>query len=155
MKLPIRDYVALGLVSPAFAFRWARRKWWDKGRGAEERHHHMLNYLMLVGYDYDGYNLNAYDGERTNHVFWCGNWPYAYGDYSMVYDDEHGVKVLRYDQSTASLRNVILCRQMERKRWETNPTIGPSPLYTVKGALTGWARYWAGWLRYILSSKIK
>lgn len=155
MRLPFRDYVALGLVSPAFAFRWANRKWWNKGVGAEDRHHQMLSYLMLMGYDYDGYNLSTYDDARTNHVFWCGNWPYAYGLYAMVYDDEHGVKVLQYGVETASLRNVILCRKMERQRWAADHTTGPNPSHTVRGVLTGWALYWAGWLRSILSSKTK
>ena len=147
MKLPLRDYLALGLIAPAFVLRWCIRRWWDYSLGNEERHHQMLNYLVLMGYEFDGFNLNAYDSERTNHVFWCGNWPYAYGSYAMVFDGAEGVEIHRYGMETASLRNVILCRQMERAKWDSNPNTGRNLLHTVKGSMMGWVDYWAGWLR--------
>ena len=142
MKLPLRDYLALGLYAPAFAVRWFVRRN-NHVRHQEERHNQMLNYLMLMGYKYDGYNLSAYDSERTNHVFWCGNWPYAYGDYAMVFDGAEGVEIYQYGLETTSLRNVILCRQMERSKWKNNSVVRPS---TLVATMTAWVGYLAGWL---------
>lgn len=125
MRLPLTDYLALGLMAPVFMWRWFIR-YYDRSMYEEERHHLMLQYFMLMGCDYNGYDLAAYDDDRTKHMFWCENWPYAYGDYSVAYDNAGGYAVHQYGIETASLRNVILTRQLEIAKWDNKRNIGPS-----------------------------
>lgn len=143
MRLPVRDYMALGLMAPAFLVRRVAR-WAGRTQHREERHYHMLSYLMLTGYDYDGFSISAYDDGRTRHAFWCGNWPYAYGDYSMLWDaPEKGVAMRRFGIASVSLRNAILCRQMERAACATRNNrhnTDRSHSDTVKGMRKGGIR---------------
>ena len=143
MKLPWNDYVELGFMTPAFAFRWFIRRREVRLISQEDRAHQMLQYLLLMGFEHDGYNVSTYDDEGTRHVFWVGNWPYAYGDYSIVYQGERGVEIVRYTMTTASLRNVILCRKLDRSKWKTRTAPCRS---TPIAVLKAWGRSLAGWL---------
>lgn len=143
MKLPWLDYVELGFMTPAFAVRWFVRRREVRLQSQEARANQMLHYLLLMGFDFDGYNLSAYDDDRNKHVFWVGNWPYSYGDYSMVYHKPGSFEVVRYTMATASLRNVILCRKLERAKWKENTNRCQSTPVVI---LKAWGRSLAGWL---------